>query len=269
MTLRIAVITDIHYGPDIGAKKGSQAPFLVDQFINAATVFNAHYIFNLGDDVSSRDPESDEQYKQTLSRVFKRASCPVIKIDGNHCVRFQEKQTLSRSFDTEHHHIVMWNPYMNRYTRAGVIPDPQDMEWLENDLANAEKPTIILSHIPFRGLESEGQRLRRTQTEGHYYPANFANEEQLRDIVESSGKVILCLSGHRHLNSIEMNNGVYHSIQQSLVEVIEDDKPSGAYSLIEIDDHEIRINGYGLQQPPKIVLPLLVKPASAPLPQVA
>lgn len=258
MTLRVAVITDIHFGPDFGSKKkGSQAPQLIDKFLDAAAAFNADYIFNLGDDISSHEPERDEQYKIALSQIFQRASCPVIKIDGNHCVRFQAKQSPSSSFETDRHHIVMWNPYLNRYTRAGVIPDPQDMTWLRDTLSAATKPTILLSHIPFRGLESEGQQQRRTETEGHYYPANFANEVELQQIVEGHGKVILCLSGHRHLNSIETSNGVHHSIQQSLVEVVENGNPSGAFSLIEIDDHEIRINGHGLQQPPKIVLPVL------------
>ena len=164
MALRIAVITDIHYGIDIGAKKGTQALPLVDEFIDAAAAFKADLILNLGDEISTRDPESDEKFKATLRHHFNRAACPVIKIDGNHCVRFQERQSVSRSFDMDKFHIVMWNPYMNRYTRDGVIPDPQEIEWLENDLAGTDKPTIILSHIPFRGPESEKKQLKRAQT---------------------------------------------------------------------------------------------------------
>jgi hypothetical protein len=269
MTLRIAVITDIHYGMDIGAKKGSQALNLVDQFIDAAHSFGAHYIFNLGDDISTRDPVTDEHYKQTLRQHFNRAACPIIKIDGNHCVRFQEKQSTSRSFQTDSHHIVLWNPYLNRYTRDGVIPDPEDIEWLESELTKADKPAIILSHVPFRGPESERKQFKRAHTEGQYYPSHFADAEKLQEIIESSGKVILCLSGHRHLNHIETMSGVHHTIQQSLVEIVEDGKPAGAYSLIEIDQHEIRINGFGLKQPPQITLPLRAKPLATPAPQAA
>jgi len=96
--------------------------------------------------------------------------------------------------------------------------------------------------------------------EGLYYPSHFVEMEKLRDIIEASGKVILCLSGHRHLNHIRESNGVNYVIQQSLVEVVEDDKPAGAYSMIEIDKDEIRINGYGLKQPPCNVLRLAPKP---------
>ena len=261
MTLRIAVITDIHYGFDVGAKKGSQALPLLDGFLDAAQNFNADYIFNLGDEVSTKAPATDDKHKQTLRHAFKRAACPVIKIDGNHCVRYQEKQSPSRSFDAGDHHIIMWNPYMNRYTRDGVIPDPEDIEWLQNTLAQAVKPTILLSHIPFGGPESVKKQKKRIMTDGLYYPSHFAETEKLREMIEASGKVILCLSGHRHLNDIRESNGVHYLIHQSLVEVVQDDKPAGAFSMIEVAKNEIRIKGYGLKQPPLTTLPLAAKPA--------
>ena len=270
MTLRIAVITDIHYGIDVGKKKGTQALPLVDQFIDAAHAFNADYIFNLGDDISTRDPDSDEKYKTSLRQHFNRAACPVIKIDGNHCVRFQEKQSLSRSFDTQDHHIIMWNPYMNRYTAEGVIPDPQDIEWLENDLALADKPTIILSHIPFRGPESNKKWSGTPQVEGTYYPSHFAEPEKLQELIENSGKVILCLSGHRHLDHTQTVNSVHHIIQQSLVEAADNGQPAGAYNLMEIDQHEIRIQTFGQQRSIPSVLPLAMPTAiAAPIPKAA
>ena len=89
-----------------------------------------------------------------------------------------------------------------------------------------------------------------------FYPSHFAEEEQLRTIIETSGKVILCLSGHRHLNDIRESNAVHYVIHQSLVEVVENDQPAAAFSMIEIDDTEIRIHGNGLKQPQKTLLPL-------------
>lgn len=269
MTLRIASITDIHYGLDIGAKKGSAAPALIDQFLDAAQAFNADYIFNLGDEISSRDPVTDEKFKQSLRKQFKRAACPILKIDGNHCARFQEKQSPSSIMDSDSHQIILWNPYMNRYTRDGVIPDPEDIDWLQNALSSAMKPTILLSHIPFSGPESGKKWAKQIQTEEIYYPSYFAEQQKLRDLIEDSGHVILCLSGHRHLNHHEMNKGVHHIIQQSLVEIVKDGNPAGAYNLIEINDREIRINGYGLKQPKEMILPLSVKPAPARAPKAA
>ncbi|MCM2344813.1 MAG: metallophosphoesterase, partial [Alphaproteobacteria bacterium] len=117
MVLRLAVITDIHYGFDTGVKKGAQAPQLVEDFINQAHQFGADYIVNLGDNVSSQNPIADEQYRKSLRAQFKRAACPVIDIDGNHDVRFQARQSPSASVVTSDHHIIQWNPYLNRYTR--------------------------------------------------------------------------------------------------------------------------------------------------------
>ncbi|QQG37175.1 MAG: metallophosphoesterase [Micavibrio aeruginosavorus] len=249
MALRIAVITDIHYGFDTGAKKGAQAPKLVEEFIDAAHQFGADYIFNLGDKVSSQNPIVDEQFKKSLRAQFKRAACPVIEIDGNHDVRFQAAQSPSTQLITHGYHIIQWNPYLNRYTREGVIVDDSDIQWLRNELASAQKPVVLLSHIPFGGPESVRKKWKNAHSQELYYPSYFKDSHELRGIIESSGKVMFCLSGHRHLNHHKENNGVHYLIHQSLVEVVEGDKPAGAYSMIEIDGQEVRIHGYGLKQP--------------------
>lgn len=268
MVLRLAVITDIHYGIDVGAKKGTLALPLVDQFIDEARNFNADYVINLGDEISTRAPDQDENFKTTLRQHFNRAASPVLKIDGNHCVRFQEKQSPSHSFDTPDHHIVLWNPYMNRYTGAGVIPDAQDVQWLDNDLSLTDKPTIILSHIPFRGPPCPSKQYS-PKIETQYYPSHFVNEATLQDIVENSGKVILCLSGHRHLDHVQTAGGVHHIIQQSLVESDEQGTPCGAYNLIEISDNALSITARGLKRNMPGVLPLTPRAMPLPKPKVA
>lgn len=249
MALRLAVITDIHYGFDTGVKKGAQAPQLVESFIDQAHQFGADYIVNLGDNVSSQNPVADEQYRKSLRVQFKRAACPIIDIDGNHDVRFQARQSPSASLVTCDHHIVQWNPYLNRYTREGVIPDQTDIDWLRAELSRATKPVILLSHVPFTGPESVRKKWKNAHSQELYYPSYFKDAAELRAMIEDSGKVILCLSGHRHLNHHHENKGVHYLIQQSLVEVVEDDKPAGAFTMIELDQNNIRIQGYGLKQP--------------------
>lgn len=269
MALRIAVITDIHYGFDTGAKKGAQAPQLVEEFLDTVHQFGADYIFNLGDTVSSQNPIADEQFKKSLRTQFKRAACPIIEIDGNHDVRFQAAQSPSARLMTSDYHIIQWNPYLNRYTREGVIVDDSDMQWLRTELANAQKPVILLSHIPFAGPESVRKKWKNAHSQELYYPSYFKNADELREIIESSGKVKICLSGHRHLNHHKESNGVHYLIHQSLVEVVEDDKPSGAYSMIEIDSQEIRIHGYGLKQPRLRVLDIAAANNNASPPPAA
>lgn len=244
MALRLAVITDIHFGTDIGKKVGTKALPLIDQFLLDAKNFNADYVVNLGDEISTQSPDLDENYKATLRQHFSRAASPILKIDGNHCVRFQAQQSVSRSFDTHGFHITMWNPYMNRYTAEGVIPDPRDIEWLENDLLMTDLPTIVLSHIPFRGPESY-RKNSTFKNDVPYYPSHFVSEYKLQDIIEDSGKVIMCLSGHRHLDHVQTKGSVHHIIQQSLVESLQEGKPCGAYNLIEINDTAISITAKG------------------------
>ncbi len=264
MTLRIAVVTDIHSGFDSGNKKGSQAPALIEKFIDAAHSFGADYIFNLGDDICSHAPDIDDHHKYSLRQQFSRAACPVIKIDGNHCVRFQAQQSPSDSFDTHGHHIVMWNPYMNRYTQHGVIPDPEDIEWLKDDLSAATKPTIILSHIPFSDEQTINKNwANASDDEPLYYPSHFVNAKNLRDIIETSGKAVMCLSGHRHHNRTLSRQGVHYLTQQSLVQDSGNGQPTGAFTMMEIDHHAAHIHGHGINQPTRILLPFR-KPVALP-----
>lgn len=261
MTLRLAFVTDIHFGPDIGAKKGSQALTLIDKFVDQATAFRAHYILTGGDDISSHNPETDEINRKSVAQAFSRAASTVLKAKGNHCGRFEKDKSPSEIIDTGDHQIIIWNPCLNNYSAEGVVPDPEDIIWLETSLTAAAKPVILLSHVPFGGPESARRKWKQENKIPVYYPSHFVGEDALQDLVENSEKVIMCLSGHRHLNDIYEQNGVHYIIHQSLVEIVENDQPAGAFSMIEINDTEIHIHGHGLKQPEKTVLPILSKPA--------
>lgn len=261
MALRIAYVTDIHYGPDIGAKKGSQAGKLLDRFVDAANSLQADYIITGGDDISSRDPESDEKNALSVSKHFERATCPVIKVKGNHCGRFKLRQSLSQIIDAGEHQIIIWNPYLNRYSGEGIAPDPEDITWLEISLAAVAKPAILFTHIPPNGPEAS-KKWKQKSSGDVYYPNNFVNEERIQSIIESSGKVISCHSGHRHCNFHQESNGIHYLVHQSLVEDVDKSgQGCGAFSLLEFDSDVLRIHGHGIKQPQLKTLPI-TKPQS-------
>lgn len=256
MTLRIAFTTDIHLGPDIGAKKGTQVGPLLERFIDAAHEFQADYIVTGGDDISSRDPDTDKKNIQILRRHFQRAACPVIRVEGNHCGRFKLQQNPSQVIDTGTHQIFIWNPYLNRYSGAGVVPDPQDITWLEISLAAAARPVILFTHIPPKGPPMLAN-VKPRPAKDVYYPARLANEKEIQDVIEASGKVISVHSGHRHRNYRDQSGNVHYLTQQSMAEDVDKSgKACGAYTLMEFTDDLLSIHGFGTRQPAHRNIPL-------------
>ena len=65
-TLKIAVITDIHHGPDRYSKKGDVALDLLEKAIRQANAMDIGLVVDLGDRISNTDVEADREH---LARV--------------------------------------------------------------------------------------------------------------------------------------------------------------------------------------------------------
>jgi len=148
-----------------------------------------------------------------MYRDFEKPSYHVI---GNHdCDMCSKWQVLDYygvdygpyySFDMGGFHFVVLDPcyykwdgqyvsYENgnyfdvSYEKVRVLPylPPEQIEWLREDLKNAEYPAVLFSH----------QRL----TAGH---ASILNPEPVRDVLKAAPHgVVLALNGHEHVDSAE------------------------------------------------------------------
>ncbi len=85
--------------------------------------------------------------------------------------------------------------------------DPEQLAWLVDDLAAANKQTIVFSHQPL-GFSGPDQPLHQRQQEvlDILYAAN---REARRTNPDAGQKVVACLSGHLHVDRHERHNEVH------------------------------------------------------------
>ncbi|WP_299537543.1 metallophosphoesterase [Ulvibacterium sp.] len=195
---QIGIVSDVHQ--DIIPDGYARLRYFMDDMKERIPDF----IIQLGDFALPR------KQNQPFLDVWNEFEGPAYHVLGNHDMRdfgFTKGQTMDwwrmkdryYSFDKGGFHFIVldgndknpapWNGY-DRY-----IGDEQK-QWLSNDLAGTNKPTIVFIH---QSLEAD---------------TGIANKEKIRAILENNRlphggpKVIACLSGHHHTDYMKMINGI-------------------------------------------------------------
>ncbi len=236
--LKAAFITDVHYGFDIGNNLGSKAPRLMKAFIRAVNKFLPDIIIDGGDRVSAKSEERDRRHTNEYLRHFNEAAAPLEYIDGNHDAKNLGRRP-SYSKDIGGFHLVFWNPNVD-IPKTGLRLDAADLEWLRRDLAKTDKKTILFSHVPLDNVREDEE----TGIDRRFY---YGEGGKARQILEESGKIVLCLHGHHHRNRHREINGIHYITQQSFTQEWREKYriPAGAFSFIEADDDKITIRLQG------------------------
>ncbi len=108
MSLKIAIVTDIHHGQDAEAKKGSQALPLLKKFARFVAKEKPDLVIDLGDRISDEDPATDLRLEEDVSAAFEpiRRVAPVFHICGNHDRDFlsvYQNERIPRAIARQHH----------------------------------------------------------------------------------------------------------------------------------------------------------------------
>lgn len=203
--LKFAIVSDLH-APDVPAGKE-----IVQTFIDAAKREKVDFIIELGD--FCRLDEKSKIYRD-IWNSFEGNKYHVI---GNHDMdRYTPEQYMAGmgmpnryySFDKGNFHFIVLdgnNIYDNgkyiHYSEGNYYKsknksymDPEQMEWLKEDLRSTDKKCILFTH---ESIERE-----------------MGNREEVRKILEDENrragfkKVVLSFSGHNHSNYTDVINGI-------------------------------------------------------------
>lgn len=204
--LKFAIASDFH-APDVPDGKER-----LSSFVEAANREKVDFIIELGDfcrlDSASRpfldawngfkgdkyhvignhdmDKYTPEEYTTGMGMPhryysFDKGNYHFIVLDGNN---LYDGKT--------YRHYAKANYYVNPKMRAFV--DPEQMEWLKQDLAGTEKRCVLFSHQSIELFLNNGQEVRR-----------ILEEENKR---AGFKKVVLAFSGHNHSNYTKEINGI-------------------------------------------------------------
>ena len=197
--MRFAAVTDLHFGravPHRGVdrKLTVRAPALTAAFVaDINRRVRPDFVVVLGDVIEDEAPQADlDNYTEAVA-ILSGLNMPVRYVYGNHdLVNLTHDQlltisgeiALNSSFDVKGWHLVRLHSTASfeRPDRSGREPGlraeiaPEHLNWLDQDLAAANRPTIIFG--PSRKCGIEGCWHRRA-----HYVTGMPRASKLRGLV--------------------------------------------------------------------------------------
>ncbi len=238
MDLTLALITDLHFGPEASfggklRKLTAQAPDLARAFVERMNgVVKPDLVVNLGDDIEDESPEADRARYEECQGILRGASAELVNVAGNHdtiqitSADLQQiwgrEGELYYALDRGGFHLVVLHT-RERKDHDVSIGDPQ-LAWLDADLAANPGPTIVLMHHSAADQDLTGNRW----FEGSPHICLVRERRAIRRLFEAHGDVRAVFNGHLHWNHVDVINGIPYVTLQSLIENLDDDAPGRA-----------------------------------------
>jgi hypothetical protein len=248
--LRFGIVTDTHYADaePLGTRYYRESPAKLRECVDLMNDKEVEFLCELGDFKDQANPpveESTLRFLREIERVFREFRGERYHAIGNHDLdSISKKQFLSvaggdstyYSFDVAGYHFAVLDAC---YTSKGEdydhgrfewtdanIPAAQ-LDWLADDLSKTSYPTIAFVH---QNLDGEGAVFVK-------------NAEDVRKIIEGSGKVRAVFQGHDHAGRCRMINGIDYYTLKAVVEGSGDE--NNAYAVVEVlKGGDMTVTGY-------------------------
>ncbi len=259
--LQIGIVADVHahdLDSPLEGKMMTSYPERLGAFVNAMNDWPADLVIELGDFVNGwvvlgvepGDPYRIPQILEEAEAIYSRFDGPRYHVIGNHDVyNLSKEEYLERvnitstyySFDAGGYHFVVLDVQYGEggndltYTYTGVrgfVPTTE-MEWLQEDLAATDRPTIVCVH---QMLDTEPTEVGWTL---------IGNAVEVRALLAESGVVIAVFQGHDHSNRYSLIDGIHYITFKALVD--QGTPPSWAYVTLDPALRTIMIEGEGDQ----------------------
>ncbi len=252
--LRFGMLTDAHYAgyASRGNRHYRESLAKMRECVDRMNEEEVALLVELGDfnDGAGKPAEEDAlRYLSDIEAGFARFKGPRYHALGNHNMDALSKpQVLGilentgidaarsyYSFDRGGLHFVVLDPNFRsdgaaydrgdfRWTDANV-PAGQ-IDWLEQDLQAADRPTIVFLHQLLDG-------------EGSVYVNNAA---AVRKVLEASGNTLAVFQGHHHSGAYSHVEGIHYYTLRAMVEG--SGPANNAYAIVDVGPERIAVEGY-------------------------
>ncbi len=247
MGVRLAIITDLHHGRDTGKVRGPQALSLLSSIVDQIHRLEPDAVLELGDRLTDENPKIDQQRLLELAHEFKRLPYPRHHLSGNHDMlpKAEQEAILGANLGNHTTELRGWTLiFLETYdaTTGGSLSS-STLKWLEETLKNAQTPVVVFSHQPLHGAWLEGNPYFESEYRQHSSPKNA---EAARLMLEQSGKVRLCVSGHAQRFDKRVVAGIeYITLLGPTESHWSDGIACGAWALLELGE-TIQLEQFGL-----------------------
>lgn len=244
MSLRLAIVADVHHGPDSYTKLGAAALDLLRAFVDFANATRPDAVIDLGDRISDVDPATDRRLASEVAEVFAALQVPVHHVNGNHDLDNltveENAAILGQDMRSEvlalgDWDVVVWraDARIDRSVRRGFVLPEADFLWLEAAARTATRPMLVLSHVPLSPQSQAGNYYFERSPQSAAYP----EAPRVRAALARARVPVACLSGHVHWNTVAQCDGIPYLTQQSLTETFTTaGVPAGAWSVVTLSE---------------------------------
>ena len=249
MSLRLAIVADIHHGAPSATKRGDTALGLVEEFARFVRAEKAEHVLDLGDRISDIDAATDRRLQGEVAQTMRAIEAPVWHLCGNHdrdhLSVAENEEILGQSLGHELHDIAGWRLALWRADskiyrspdHSGFILREADLLWLSRVAQGADRPLLVVSHVPVSGHAQTGNYYFQNNPAASVYPM----AERARAALAQARVPVVCLAGHVHWNTVTTVNGITHLTQQSLTESFTTQgEPAAAMGLLELSEGALR-----------------------------
>jgi alkaline phosphatase len=250
--VKIGMLTDLHYAdiPPAGTRFYRQSIDKLAEAQEKLSEYGPNFIVQLGDLIdAAATVEGEKQHLAVINQQLVKLPGDKHYVLGNHCIytltkpEFLEgigREKSYYSFDSGGFHFVVLDacfrqdgqPYgrkNNQWTDSAI---PQvELDWLATDLQTTQHKCVIYIH----------QRLDDTRQH------SVKNNQQVRQILQDSGKVLCVFQGHSHANDYQRIGDIHYC---TLVAMVEGSGPeNNAYCTLDVfGDGTLRLTGFRKQK---------------------
>ena len=250
-SVRFSMITDLHYADKApaGSRHYRETIAKLEQVTAQFEKEKPDFLVCLGDLIdAAADVKTELGYLTRITKEMSNIKLTKHYVLGNHCVdTLTKKEFLGGvgqeksyySFDKGNVHFVVLDACFRSdgvpYQRKNFVwTDPNvpaaELQWLKQDLANADKPTVVFAH----------QRLDNAGSHG------IKNAGEVRQVLEKSGQVLAVFQGHSHQNEHKVIGEIHYC---TLVAMVEGsfEASNGCSTASVFADGTIRLTGFRKQ----------------------
>ncbi len=245
MSARIALIGDIHYGPDSAYVRGGAAWPLLERALSEIEVQQPEVLIDLGDRINDEALSEARTAMSEVAARFRHLALPTVHLQGNDDTvpRLEQEVLLGVPLGNRRMELGGWQlVFLDTYDGSveGIVT-AQTLGWLERTLAENRLPAAIFSHQPLDGQPLPGNVFFGGE---FFYQAHPRGHEAVRRVLERSGKVRLAVSGHSHWNHQVIVAGIPYLTLDALVPLAQEPEDGGVYGLLTLKE-DIRLEVFG------------------------
>jgi len=245
MTVRLAIVADIHHGAPSATKRGDTALGLMEDFARYVADADVSHVLDLGDRISDIDHDTDLRLEAEVAEAFRAVETPIWHLNGNHDrdhLSVAENEAIlgqalgHETYDLGGWRIALWRAdtrILRTPEHSGFVLREADLLWLSRTAQAADRPLLVVSHVPVSGHSQIGNYYFQNNPASSTYPM----AERARAALSQAKVPVVCLSGHVHWNTVTTVDGITHLTQQSLTESFTTEgAPAGAMGVLELGD---------------------------------